>query len=337
MANALQWNPMQTDGTGDDMANVTQRYAAAVIAKYQASLIFGNMIESLPAQPGTNGDNQIVEAHVTDEEMVRGVERTGSNQPHRRERQVLLDTAMRISDHYIDEIGKFTNYAADKNSALDAYALARTIDKRISAQIALGAREDAAPDGAEDDDTFDGGTQITADNAGTVGTAYPLSLSGSRELQDDFGEMRESFDTLNVPPGYRHAFVGTYLHRVLLQDRTLVSSDFQSMNDLLTAQLVMVEGWMVHPVNNWVGITTSSTTGENWSAYVQSRYQGDFHKTAALFLGAPDAVTQRTALGGIQPFGPDWIPDKHSWYYGAKVWQGAQWWRPEACGELVLQ
>jgi len=330
--------PDQEYGAGSDLTLAAQEYSATAIVKYNTALKYGQWVMTAPAKPGTRAKHMTAIADSEAEDLPRGTERAGSNQPESEGRVITLDTLQLIADHYRDEVADFINHVNTREAyaVKDGQAVAATVDKRLSACISIGARVAARQTGA---DQQLGGISITADTAGAVTTAYPLSLAGSRELQDDFGEMAQTMDEQNVSPEGRVAFVTPYLARVLRQDKTLLSGDFQTLNDLLTRKLLMVEGFMVEVTNNMCQ--------SDWSSYGQANYADqtllgtavscDFTKVVAQFLGAPDGIGQLIAYGGVRPFGPTWIDDKHSWYYGTKIWQGAGPIRPEVCGELVLQ
>ena len=342
MGDATLRFPQQERGTGSTLALAQSEFAAEVITQFERATIFAQHVWRQPAQEGTHAKKFQASAKSEAEDLERGVERSGSNQPEQERRLVQLDTKQVIADHHDDEIADFIDHTDSraKTAREDAIAVANTIDLRLSATISLGARVTGRGSGT---DAYPSGTTITSDISagGVVGTAYPLSIAGSRELQDDFGEMAQTMDELDLPREGRVAFVKPYLHRVLQQDRTLLSFDFQSMNMLLPRKLVMVEGFMVEVTNN--------LNQNDWSSYVQPNYadqtimsisvSADFstNQVVAQFLATPDAIGQLVLLGDVRPFGPDWITDKHSWYYGAKIWQGAAPLRPEACGELILK
>jgi hypothetical protein len=330
MSNATLQQPLQQYGDGEALALALKEYSGTVLSKYYPALRFTPHVWTMPCPQGTNTLQFPAIAHSEGEELNAGVDRSGSNQPESEERLVILDTKQLIADHYQAEIDQFVTHFEFRSryAEADAFAVASMVDQRVSAMIALGARQAARGTGV---DAFPAGVRKLADTAGAITAAYPVSLAGSKRLQADFGYMRQQFLERNIAEGSgMTAFVSPYLDRVLAQDNTLMSHEFQDMNTLLTRKVRMVEGFMVEVSNNSVFQT-------NWSAYAQARYQGDFTKTIAVFTASPDAVGRITAMGDVRPFGPEWIPTKHSWYFGAKIWQGCKWLRPEACGELYLQ
>ena len=236
--------PDQAYGAGDTLALAAVEYASEAITKFNNASIYDQHVMRVPAALGTYAKKITAIANSEAEDLERGVERAGSNQPEGEGRIITLDTKQLIADHHQDEIADFINHVNTQAAyaAEDAQAVAATVDKRLSACISLGARVTARGTGA---DQFPAGNIVTAAAGGAVTVAYPVSLAGSRALQDKAAEMAQAMDEKNIPRMGRVMFIDPYLHRVLRQDKTLLSADFQSTNDMLTRRLLLVEDFMV--------------------------------------------------------------------------------------------
>ncbi len=332
MPDVILNQPNQEYGTGDVDALVLTKYGGTVLEQYYNQLTVGDRVWVMPIED-TNTFQFPATAAATAEDLEEGVERTGANQPEVEERMVYLDSKQVISDHFLGESRKIVSHYSTQEASgrADAQACREIVERRLFAALALGARQS---DRGTGDDRFPGGYQITAADSGAITAAYPATLSGSQALQAVIAAQGQRFDENNVAEGDRVAYLGPYLHRVLLLDKTLSSVDYTSPNNFITRTLKEVEGFQIVK-SNVLDYWRSKSV--DWSAYAQTRYQGDFRKTAAIFQGSREAVGQVVAMGRLRPFGLDWIKTKHSWYYGTKIWQGGKWLRPEALGELILQ
>lgn len=328
----------QEYGTGDTLALAREEYMTEAIVAFDNELVFGKYVRSVPVVQGTHSYKFTAIADTEAEDLERGVVRTGSNQPESEGRVITLDTKQLIADHFQDDIADFLQHtdARTKYAMKDAHAVAKTMDKRLSALVSIGARVSARSTGA---DAFAGGKVVTATTTSTtLGTSYPRTLAGSRALQADFATVAQDFDEKDIPREGRIALVGPYLASVLLQDKTLVSFDYQGgQNDLLTRTITLVEGFHV--------IMTNNMADSDWSSYAQDNYASqtlfgdsvvaDFSYVAAQFLGTDDAVGMLTVGNGVRPFGPDYENLMHGFYFGCKAWMGGGVLRPEACAEII--
>lgn len=327
MANVVLNPKLQEYGTGSTVALALKQYSGLVLQSYLMSLVATKHALKKDITGKGNSYQFPATARVSMEEHTAGTELTGNNQPEVEERTITVDSKQLISHRYFDEVQEFIGHYDMRAVAgrLHGHSLGKEVDSRMLRMIALGARQTSTGSG---DDEFRAGQRVQADNAGAVTAAYALSLDGSQELQDDFEEIGRAMDDDDVPDMARVAFLTPYLRDVLLQDKTLVSRDYQSTNDMLSQRMLKVKRFRIEVTNNMP--STNAVSGE-------SAYQGDFTKTVALFIGDGTAIGQVTCGGGIRSITPTWIDRVQSWLQGAKILQGCKWLRPEACAELYLQ
>ncbi len=320
-------NPMlQEYGTGDELALALTQYSGITLASYHLALVAGQFGLHKGVTQG-NSFQFPAFARAEAEEHTAGTELLGNNQPESEDRQIPVDLKQLMSHRYFDEVQQFISHFDTRSQAAIEHgqAVARKVDKRMFQMIQQGANEAARGTGF---DAFPAGQRVQASTAGAVTTAYPRTLTGSRRFQDDLEEIGRDMDDDNVPDNMRVAFVTPYLRDVLLQDKTIVSRDFQDPNTMLTQKIVMINRFRIVQTNNLP--TTNLTTGE-------SAYRGNYTKVVSLCIGDKTAFGQVTFGGGIREIPIEWIADKQSWLQGAKILQGTKWLRPEACGEIYLQ
>jgi len=325
MANVVLNPQLQEYGTGSEVALAIKQYSGTILTAFQTSLVFGKYPRKKYISTGRSHQFP-ASAKASAEEHTAGTELAGNNQPEMEERLVIVDDKQVMSHRYFDEVQEFISHYDIRSIAATEHgqAVAKTIDGRLANCIALGARES---DRGTGDDLFPGGHRVQAGTSGAVTVAYPISLAGSLALQEDFEEIGRGMDDDDVPEVGRVAFVTPYLRDVLLQDKTLVSADFQNSNTMLMQKLVLCKRFRIEVTNCMPSELID--TGP-------SAYQGDFTLTAALCIGHSDAFGQVLFGGGVRPISVEWITRVQSWIQGAKILQGAKWLRPEACGEIYL-
>jgi len=327
MANPVLHRTLQEYGTGSAVALALTQYSGMVVSAFHQATEFARYVFTKPITNGRTYQFPAV-AQATAENLIPGVERVGNNEPELENRTVTLDTYQTISDAYEAECDEFIRHFEVRNIVAQehAEACAKEVDLKLARMIAVGARESDVGSGV---DLFEGGHTITASTSGAVTTAYPVSLTGSQRLQSDLGAMAQEFDERNISRENRIAFMRPYLNRVLLLDKTLVSKDYQGINEMLPRKLVECEGWKIVVTNN---IPSDNDTS---NSNLDTIYKADYSKVHVLCIGDPLAVGQITAMGSVRPINPVWQDTKHAWYMGAKIWQGCKWIRKEACGEIV--
>ncbi len=333
-------NPMlQEFGTGSDVALALKMFSGSVITAYQNNLVFAkHAMKQFPTQgssiqfPAT--------AKATAENHTAGTELQGNNQPVSEERTVVADDKEIVAHRYFNDVHNWLSHFDTRNIAAQALgqAVAREVDGRAARQIIIGARQTVRNGSTGDtNDQFPAGNRVVRDGSLTVATAYPASLTGSKRIQSDLEQLGQLMDEDNVPDGSRMAIMSPFLRRVLLLDKTLVSTDYQSPNDLFVRRLVTVAGFFIEFSN----LIPSADDRLNTS--IPATYRADFSGAddvglpQIVAIGDIDALGQAIwSNGGILPFGPTWVPDKLSWLQGARMFQGSKWLRPEACGEIAL-
>ena len=324
MANATQNPHLQDLGAGDELALALKEYGGMLLTAFKMATVFmGFGIKKTI----TSGSSHQFPAtwKMTAEEHNAGVELQGDEEPLSEERLINVDTKELVAHDYINPVQDFIAHfdTRSERAIQAARAIGCMVDSRLARVAILGARQAARGPANE----FPAGNTLTTPRAGPVTDAYPISLAGSQFLQCDLAEIAQKMDEKDVPRDNRATVVTPYLERVLRQDNTLLSRDYQDPNSKLTRRVVMVEGFRVESSNNLPSTLVAGETNAN--------YNDDFTLTAAVCLGDPTAFGQ-VSFGGIVPFGPTWIDDKRSHLIGAAFLQGCKWLRPEACGEIGM-
>lgn len=340
---------LQNYGTGDEIALALKQYGNYVVEGYYDNLVAGRYVWSMPITGG-NTYQFPATAKATGSHVVPGVLRTGANQPEVEERTISLDLQEYASDRYESLTDQFISHWPYQAPFARAHsgACAEYVEDKLLRMIAIGARQAARGSGA---DLFPAGSYIQSDtttSTTSIATNYPMSLSGSLALQGDLDKLAQVFSEKNVPQDNRVAFMAWRQYHVLCQDKTLFSSDYQGVNDLLSRRLIRTQGFWIVPINRMPSADDTANTAYP-AAYRVQTADSDATPTASalhgtignantvmLAVGDRDAVGQVTALGGVRPISPVWYDNMNAWFMGAKIWDGAKWLRPEACGEVAL-
>jgi hypothetical protein len=322
MANVNPTSPLQDLGAGDEQALALTQFAGTVLTAFDEMLVAGRYGVKHYLQ---SGDSWQFPAtwKMSAESHTPGVELAGSDEPLTEERTVSIDDKELVGHAYLSKRDSLISHLdlIPEWAKQAARALAKQYDSYWLRSLILGARQSARGPASE----FPAGNVVTRD-AATLVAAYPISLAGSKNLQDDLGEIAQDMDEKDVPKENRVAFLSPYLKRVIRQDKTLLSRDYQDANDQNSRRLIEVEGFLVEETNNMP--SSNIATGE-------STYQGNFSLTACCCIGDSSAVGT-VFLEDIEPFGPEWYTNRRAWLLGAAMFQGSKWLRPEACGEIAI-
>jgi len=346
---------LQNYGTGDEIAGALTQYGGSIIKSYFDEMVAAKHVWKLPITGGSTFQFP-GSAMATASDVDPGVDRTGANQPEMEFRTVALDLKEMESDRWESLTDDFIRHFDITAAYGEAHgkALAYLEEDRLLRMISIGARQASRPaSGSPVADTFPAGTIVYSDTTTSttvLTTNYPASLTGSLSLQNDLAKLAQAFDEKNCGKDGRVAFLSPAMHRVLRQDKTLVSRDYQGTNDMLTRSLLFVEGFAIEQTNRMPAGTETSTANlalpsqyrVNNAADATGGTSGGLHAsvtnytTAVLAIAGKDAVGEITALGGVRPVNPEWVTWKNAWFMGAKLWLGAKWIRPCACGEIAL-
>lgn len=333
----IMHNTLQNYGTGDELALALTQYSGSIVKSYYDNLVMGRHVWRMPITGGSTYQFPAI-AKASGSDVVPGVLRVGANQPEMENRTVSLDLKEFASDEYQSLTDQFIKHFDTTAAYGEAHgkACATEIEGRLLRALIIGARLAARGTGV---DAFPAGSSVTSDTATSttvIATNYPISLSGSIALQADLDKLAYTFDTKNVPAEGRVAFLSYYLKRVLLQDKTLLSADYQNSNDMLTRRMIQCAGFNIEFTNLIPHDTLAECTAAYPSQYAVASNAASGY-TVCLAVGGKDAVGQITALGDVRPINPVWYENLNAWFLGAKIWQGGKWIRPEACGEIRLQ
>ncbi|HUT62021.1 MAG TPA: phage capsid protein [Phycisphaerae bacterium] len=319
----------------DDLALALKMYSGMVIEAYET---LTQVEPDILQKQITEGKSYQFPAiwKMEDEVHEPGVELAGNDEPISEERTVPVDTKERVAHNYlstVDEmIGHWDTRAERARQA--GRALARTTDALLLRRIIQGAKTAARGPVNE----FPAGNQLTVAQAGaSLAAAYPISITGSKQFQNNLAEIAQKMDEKDVPEEGRIAYIGPYMHRVLRQDNTLLSRDYQNVNTKLTRKLYEAEGFAIKKTN-LTPCVNDATQAASWIAKVGNSsysYSGDYSLTAAVCIGDRSAAGQVNYVN-IDAFGPTWMESKRAWLIGAASFKGSKWLRPEACGVIEI-
>lgn len=318
--------PMQQLGTGDEFTNAQSYFSGMVNSVFGNETVMDRFGMRQVVSDGKTWEFPFV-ALADHYEHNPGSQLPDRAQPLTEERTVVADEKEIGSHAYVaqpqrnivhyDVFGPYARASAE--------SLARARDSRTIRTCLIGARQDARGPNNE----FPAGN-LQRRNAATIAAGYPRTAAGSRAVQEDLAAIRESMDNKNVPRENRFALVTPYILSVLLRDQNLLQADIADPNNpnrKLTSIMERVEGFQVIMTNQLP--STNVTTGD-------SKYQGDFTKTAMLCLQDDMPFGYVEFNGGLGTEGPLWYPDRRSWLVAAALHMGVKWLRPECLGEVYV-
>ncbi len=334
MANPVLNYPLQESGAGPSLALALKIFSGLVLKAYQTATV---ALQYAVKQTITEGNSYQFPAtwKMDGAEHTAGTDLSGDNKPQTVERLINVDTKEYISHVWLDIVSQFiSHYGTKEERAIQASrAIAREMDSRYLRCAARGAKASDHGLGS----VMPGGVTKLGDAGSSYTTNWPISLAGSHNVQNDLAYIAQTFDEKNVPEQNRAAFLSPYFIRVLRQDPTLLSSDYQRPNDKLTRKMYMVEGFVIEKTNNMP--TTGGANGDGdfsttaLAGSENTNYQGDFSKTHVICVG--ESAVGQVSFGGVTSFGPLWYPEKRSHLLGAVVLQGQNYLRPECCGSIL--
>ena len=331
MANVTPTLPNQLHLSGDERALALELYSGELYRHYMRYITTEDVVMQ---QNITSGSSYQFIFTGRGGDPVRhdaGTELTGGASTQVGKKTIVIDDKELVySEYYTKPQAQVSHYdLAPVLMENAAQQMAYTIDNRRFRVIARGARQAARGNNNE----FESGTLVRR-NAATVAAAYPLSETGSRQLQEDLAEAAQKLRDKFVPEGAaRYVFLTPYLARVLRQDLTLfntqINQDLGNRSnpyDLPT----MVEGFMPRITKNIPTTDLSAVDDED-------AYKANYTKTAWLATAGPECVGHLT-FGGTDGFGIEAIPptyyeSKRATLYGAASFGGMDWLRPELCIE----
>ena len=206
-------------------------------------------------------------------------------------------------------------------------AIAQQFDKHVLQQACKAAATAASG-------SFPGGQTVTRAGTLTISTAYPMSSTGSKRLQDDIGEAVQLMREDKVPESEElFCFLKYREHRVLRQDDSLLSYDYQdgALADKLRAKLLMVENVRIIPTNNFPQTDLSGNTWPTIGASVA--YAADFSTHVAVIFSK--SALAAVLLEGISP-ARDWVATRRVWQVGAAAYKGIATFRPECAARVIV-
>lgn len=259
--------------------------------------------------------------------------------PVKTESNIQIDNQATVSNNYVPEVDAFVAQYDVRAEYAQTHgpAVARLVDSRTLRKLAEGARQPESTNSTGP--KFDSGVLVQRNDTDEA-SAYPFSLQGSYNAQEDLAALQQSFDERNLPDQGRVAIISPRMARVLRYDNAIqmeTVSDPSNPNMKLQRITTLVEGFELIISNNLPNGFTYNSTGGTASTKrdTESAYHGDFTKTAILAMALPIAVQARI-YHDIRPIGPEWLTQRQAWVLGAKWFGGLDWVLPEACGEVYV-
>ena len=175
--------PLESLLGGDATALALKEYAGMVFKFWSDASVFTKYIMKKTV---TQGDQHQFPAigQMTATAHTAGTDLPGVNHPPSAENIVTVDEKEVVAHNWKSTVQTFLQHFDDRQITAEeaAKAVAREIDSRVARCIANGALAGTRTAG---DTTFPGGTTVTAGTgSGVITTAYPVSLVGSRRLQE---------------------------------------------------------------------------------------------------------------------------------------------------------
>lgn len=221
-----------------------------------------------------------------------------------------------------------THYDASGEMAAEAgQAMAQLYEVQSMRQGILAARTAA-------DGNFPGGQQVTEALATDIPGTYPLSVVGSKKLQDNIKAAHLLMFEDNVPDSMeKYWFMKKREHNVLQQDDTLMSTDYvgRQFADKIKGKLLMIDGAWIIPTNNYPQADYSTADAETPTKNGTDAYLVDASDSVALCFtslalrkAAPENIT------GLYY----WDNDRRDWTIGAVGFKTIEIYRPECAAEI---
>lgn len=326
MPTALDRALLNDNGTGTDFDLAATDYKTTAIAIWERARIAWDLVTK-QVVTGRKYDEFVRTYILEDEDHVPGAEIVGQTL-EKANLIVGMEDHERIAMANQTNVDRFvTHYNHRQALATEAgRALARTADKHVLQEIVVGARASAVG-------SFPTGSRTVRSGA-TIAEAYPMTVAGSRALQEDITTtIRGMFENDLPEDSEIHAFIGFYLHQVLRMDDSLLSEDYvdRALADKIEGKLLRVAGAWIHRTNNMPTTDLSENTTPTVGGTVV--YAADFSTTAAV-IHAPDAIAG-VWTGSIAP-SADWLPNRRVVQIGAALLKGLKFFRAEACGEVYI-
>ena len=223
-----------------------------------------------------------------------------------------------------------THYDASGAMAKSAgEAMAQLYDVQTLRQAILAARTAA-------DGNFPGGQRVSETLVTDIAGTYPLSIVGSKKLQDNIAAAHLLMFEDDVPDSLeRYWFMKKREHNVLLHDDALLSRDYvgEAFSDKIHGKLLMIDGAWIIPTNNYPQTDVSTADDETPTKNGTNAYLVDASASVACCFTSE-------ALRKAEPEGVTglyyWDDDRRNWTIGAVGFKTIEIYRPECAAEIYV-
>lgn len=316
---------LDTHGSGTDWDLAKKIFEANHLAKFRQQADTWNLFPKTTLTGAVS--TEIIKTGLLDSEIHEPSAEITGQSLDKTPVLVRLEDKQTISYIFLSERDQLITHwdASGAMAAETASALARTCNQHVIRAIAAAAATAAVGN-------FPGGQALTtAVDGATLAIAFPVSDTGSKRLQDAIGEIVQKMREDNVDTSKtKYVLLNHYLHRVLRQDDTLLSYDYQSgTNDKLTGKLLKVEDCWILPTNDMPSAASYTTPTIGGTA----AYNTDNSLLAALVF-TTDCIKIVQSQGIVPSY--DWIESRLHWQIGGRMMKGIATYRPECAGVIAI-
>ena len=196
--------------------------------------------------------------------------------------------------------------------------------------LQLHAAANTAADGV-----FPGGSRTKITLVDDIPTTLPISITGSRKLQDALQAVKLAMIAKSVDMSNAFCFMTEREFAVLQQDDRLMSRDYVSpeYSDLIKDKLTMVHGIWVLPSTVFPQADYSLADDNTPSKNGANAYLENCAETVGLIF-LPDALRKMEPEPVTGMY--DWDSDKRHWRIGSVGFKSLESYRPECAAEIYV-
>lgn len=329
MSQALSY-PLQSLGAGDKRALAAKEYTGLVIAAYQTNIRILPNTWSIQINSGsqirTTATGKMQATRHEDGKYV------GSGQVKKEARLLNIDEQELKAMVEISYKDKRMSHLPDDQIHADeaGQAIAEALDLNAGRMGIIGSRQ---PRSGTVADRMPGGVTVRR-NGATLDEAYPMSVAGSKRLQEDLKSVGRVWFNNNVQGKGKTwiAYVGGYLMDVLAMDTALMNRLYDAQernpNSLLMNSVGLVAGFQIIPVTNLPDREYTANSDDP-----EPQYLGNFEKTAVFCQASPMGVA-RSMYDEINAEPPYDVKERRVTIVGATSFGGFGWQKKAELAEI---
>lgn len=333
--------------TGSNVERFKVLFGAEILANFKAALVFGRATRIKSIDQGKGWEfNLLAEmgaAYHYPGDVLSG------QQVARGTRQIFLDGIL-TSSVYVHRLDELLNHTDERTRYASemGYALSKTYDKAIAAEIIRGAL--VAPVPGIEADVARGGTIVEADISGATDKAialYQAILTLGNEL-----------DKKNVPESGRRLILKPDYYWILFENLDLINTLHPGIGSIAEGNVLRIAGFTIEKSNNfptssadvkyheipaayqangttasqYANIPTNASIGGQTLTYRKFNKEDDVAKVAGVFYTNDAVVTLKRK--GLTVETQEYL-DKMATLIVASMLVGHGWLKPIACGMVI--